>query len=216
MGEFFGFVGQRWSSLLFDAYQHASLVIQCIVIAVIIGVGLGIAVYRSALGSAIATASTSAILTVPSFAMLGLLIPAFGLGVIPTAITLTLYALLPIVRNTIVGLANIDPAVTGAAKGIGMSRTSVLTKIELRLAWPSLLAGMRVATQMVMGIAAIAAFAKGPGLGNWIFSGLAAVGSVNAVDRALAGTVGVIILALIADLLFVVLGRLTTSRGIRG
>lgn len=215
MGEFFTFVGQRWSSLLFDTYQHASLVIQCIVVAVIVGVGLGVAVYRSALGSAIATASTSAILTIPSFAMLGLLIPPFGLGVVPTVVTLTLYALLPIVRNTIVGLTNIDPAVTGAARGIGMSRSSVLTRIELRLAWPSILAGMRVATQMLMGIAAIAAFAKGPGLGNWIFSGLAAVGSVNAVNRAMAGTLGVIVLALLIDLLFVALGRVTTSRGIR-
>ncbi|WP_020496834.1 ABC transporter permease subunit [Sciscionella marina] len=215
MNQFFEFVGQRWGSLLFDLYQHGSLVLQCTVLAVVIGVGIGIAVYSSPGGSAIATALTSAILTIPSFALFGLFIPVLGLGVQPAVITLTLYALLPIVRNTIVGLANIDPAVTGAARGIGMHRLGVLTRIELRLAWPSILAGTRVSVQMLMGIAAIAAFAKGPGLGGSIFSGLAAIGSKTAVDRALAGTIGIVVLALVVDGLLVLLGRFTTSPGVR-
>lgn len=215
MNEFFQFIAQRWSSLLFDTYQHASLVIQCTIIAAIIGVGIGVMVYRSPLGSTVATALTSAILTIPSFAMFGLFIPFLGLGVPPTVTTLTLFGLLPIVRNTIVGLATIDPSVTGAARGIGMNRLRVLTSIELRLAWPSILAGTRVSLQMLMGIAAISAFAKGPGLGGQIFSGLAAIGSKTSVDRALTGTVGVIVLALIVDGLLVLLGRFTTSKGIR-
>ncbi|HWC79835.1 MAG TPA: ABC transporter permease [Pseudonocardiaceae bacterium] len=213
---FWGFVGPRWQELLFDAYQHASAVIQCTIIAAIIGVLIGVAVYRSPGGSAIATALASAILTIPSFALLGLLIPWLGLGVKPTVTALVLYALLPIVRNTIVGLDGIDPAVPDAARGIGMSRAGVLTRVELRLAWPSILAGMRVSTQLLMGIAAVAAYAKGPGLGNMIFSGLAAIGSANAVNRALAGTVGVIIIALLLDLVYSIIGRLTISRGIRG
>lgn len=213
---FFGFVGPRWPELLFDSYQHASAVVQCTILAALIGVLLGIAVYRSPGGSAVATALTSAILTIPSFAMLGLLIPFLGLGVRPTVTALVLYALLPIVRNTIVGLGGVDPAVTDAARGIGMSRLSVLTRIELRLAWPSILAGMRVSTQLLMGIAAVAAFAKGPGLGNMIFSGLAAIGSANAVNRALAGTVGVVLIALILDFAYFLIGRLTTPRSIRG
>jgi osmoprotectant transport system permease protein len=190
--------------------------VQCTILAAIIGVLIGVAVYRSPMGSSIATALASTILTVPSFALLGLLIPVLGLGVRPTVTALVLYALLPIVRNTIVGLANVDPAVTDAARGIGMSRIGVLGRVELRLAWPSILAGMRVSTQLLMGIAAIAAYAKGPGLGNMIFTGLAAIGSVNAVNRALAGTLGVVIIALILDAIYVLIGRLTTSRGIRG
>lgn len=213
---FWGFVSPRWPEILFDSYQHASAVVQCTILAAIIGVLIGVAVYRSPLGSSIATALASTILTVPSFALLGLLIPILGLGVRPTVTALVLYALLPIVRNTIVGLANVDPAVTDAARGIGMSRLGVLSRIELRLAWPSILAGMRVSTQLLMGIAAIAAYAKGPGLGNMIFTGLAAIGSVNAVNRALAGTLGVVIIALILDAIYVLIGRLTTSRGIRG
>jgi osmoprotectant transport system permease protein len=213
---FWDFVSPRWPEILFDSYQHASAVVQCTILAAIIGVLIGVAVYRSPLGSSIATALASTILTVPSFALLGLLIPVLGLGVKPTVTALVLYALLPILRNTIVGLANVDPAVTDAARGIGMSRVGVLGRVELRLAWPSILAGMRVSTQLLMGIAAIAAYAKGPGLGNMIFTGLAAIGSVNAVNRALAGTVGVVIIALILDAIYVLIGRLTTSRGIRG
>lgn len=213
---FWGFVSPRWPEILFDSYQHASAVVQCTILAAIIGVLIGVAVYRSPLGSSIATALASTILTVPSFALLGLLIPVLGLGVRPTVTALVLYALLPILRNTIVGLANVDPAVTDAARGIGMSRIGVLGRVELRLAWPSILAGMRVSTQLLMGIAAIAAYAKGPGLGNMIFTGLAAIGSVNAVNRALAGTLGVVIIALILDAIYVLIGRLTTSRGIRG
>jgi osmoprotectant transport system permease protein len=213
---FLDYVASRWQSLLVDSYQHVSMVVQCIVLATIVGVLVGVAVYRSPAGAAVATALSSAILTIPSFALFGLLIPVLGLGVAPSVVTLVLYALLPIIRNTIVGLSTVDQPVLDAARGIGMSRFGVLTRVELRLAWPAILAGMRVSTQMLMGIAAIAAYAKGPGLGNLIFSGLNQLGGANALNMAIAGTVGVIVLALLLDAVFVLFGRLTTSRGIRG
>jgi osmoprotectant transport system permease protein len=209
------FVTDRWPRLAAEAYQHASVVIQCTVIAAIIGIAVGVAVYRSPLGSTIATALASTILTIPSFALLGLLIPFLGLGVAPTVTALVLYALLPIVRNTIVGLGGVDAAVTDAARGIGMNRLRVLTRVELRLAWPAVLAGMRVSTQMLMGIAAIAAYAKGPGLGTEIFSGLNRAGAANAMNQALAGTIGIVLMALVIDGGYLVIARLTTSRGIR-
>jgi osmoprotectant transport system permease protein len=184
-------------------------------LAACIGVVIGIAVYRSPIGSALATALASTILTVPSFALLGLLIPVFGLGSNTTVVALVLYALLPIVRNTIVGLAGVDPAISDAAKGIGMSRFGVLTRVELRLAWPAILAAMRVATQMLMGIAVIAAYAKGPGLGSEVFSGLANAGSANSLNEALTGTLGVVVLALVLDGGYVLINRLTVSRGVR-
>lgn len=212
---FLNYVASRWQQLLVDSYQHASMVVQCIVLAALIGVLVGVAVYRSPAGAAIATALSSAILTIPSFALFGLLIPLFGLGVAPSVVTLVLYALLPIVRNTIVGLSTVDQPVLDAARGIGMGRFTVLTKVELRLAWPAILTGMRVSAQMLMGIAAIAAYAKGPGLGNLIFSGVSRLGGANAVNMAVAATLGVIILALLLDGIFVLIGRLTTSRGLR-
>lgn len=209
------FVYERRQQLLTDSYLHVSAVVQSVLIAGVVAVLIGIAVYRSPIGSAVATGLASTVLTLPSFALLGLLIPILGLGVAPTVTALVLYGLLPIIRNTILGLASVDPAVTDAARGVGMGRLHVLGRIELPLAWPSILAGVRVSTQMLMGILAIAAYAKGPGLGNLIFSGLSRVGSPTAVPQALTGTVLIVILALVLDGLLVLLGRLTTSRGIR-
>jgi osmoprotectant transport system permease protein len=209
------FISARKQQLATDSYLHVSAVVQSVVIATVLAVAIGILVYRSPIGSSVATGLASTVLTIPSFALLGLLIPIMGLGVAPTVTALVLYALLPIIRNTIIGLAAVDPAVTDAARGVGMNRLAVLGRIELPLAWPSILAGMRVSTQMLMGILAIAAYAKGPGLGNLIFSGLSRVGSPNAVPQALTGTLLIVILALILDGLYVVVGRLTISRGIR-
>lgn len=217
MNDLWDFVSTRYQQLAVDSYLHVSAVVQSVIIATIISLLVGILVYRSPVGSALATALTSTILTIPSFALLGVLIviPGVGLGVTPTIIALVLYSLLPIVRNTIVGLASVDPATVDAAKGIGMSRFGVLTRVELRLAWPAILAGIRVSTQLAMGILAIAAYAKGPGLGNLIFSGLARLGTPTAVPQALSATILVVVLALILDGLLLLIGRATTSRGIR-
>jgi osmoprotectant transport system permease protein len=212
---FWEYLGNRHQQLLTDAYQHASAVFQCMVVATLLGVLIGVATYRSEWAGNFATLTTAGILTIPSLAMIGLLIPIVGLGVPPTVITLTLYGLLPIVRNSIVGLRGVDPSLVEAARGIGMSRLTQLLKVELPLAWPPILTGIRVATQMLMGIAAIAAYASGPGLGNVIFRGLASLGSANALNQVLAGTVGIIILALLFDAAYVLIGRLTIPRGIR-
>ena len=161
------------------------------------------------------TTATATLLTIPALAMIGLLIPVVGLGVPPTVIALTLYGLLPIVRNAIVGLRGVDPSLVDAAKGIGMSRVARLARVELPLAWPPILTGIRVSTQMLMGIAAIAAYASGPGLGNLIFRGIASLGSKNALNQVLAGTLGIIVLALLFDAAYVLIGRLTIPRGIR-
>ncbi|MFT7838006.1 ABC transporter permease [Saccharothrix sp. BKS2] len=213
---FWEFVADRWNRLLVEALLHVSAVVQCTVLAAVIGVGVGVAVYRSPVGSTIATALTSAVLTIPSFALLGLLIPVLGLGVEPTVVALVLYGLLPIVRNTIVGLSGVDGAVRDAARGIGMTRLGTLTRIELRLAWPAILTGTRISAQMLMGIAAIAAYVRGPGLGVEIFAGLTRAGSANATNQAIAGTLGIVVLALVLDGVFALIGRFTTSRGIRG
>ncbi|MFE5143315.1 ABC transporter permease [Streptomyces fagopyri] len=212
---FWEYLSGRRQQLLMDAYQHASVVFQCMVVATLIGVVLGVVTYRSDWAGGLATTTTSTILTVPSLAMIGLLIPIVGLGVPPTVIALTLYGLLPVVRNAIVGLRGVDPALVDAAKGIGMSRAARLLKVELPLAWPPILTGIRVSTQMLMGIAAIAAYASGPGLGNEIFRGIGSLGSKNALNQVLAGTVGIIILALLFDAAYVLIGRLTIPRGIR-
>jgi osmoprotectant transport system permease protein len=213
---FWSFLAHRHQQLLFDTYQHASAVLQCVVVATVLGVLIGVATYRSPWAGGLATTTTAMILAVPSLALIGLLIPVLGLGVPPTVTALVLYGLLPIVRNSVVGLRGVDPELVEAARGIGMSRLARLLRVELPLAWPPILTGIRVSTQMLMGIAAIAAYASGPGLGNEIFRGIASLGSANALDEVLAGTLGIVVLALLFDAAYALIGRLTIPRGIRG
>jgi osmoprotectant transport system permease protein len=210
---FWEYLGNRHQQLLTDAWQQVAAVFPCVVAATVLGVLIGLVTCRTAWAAA--TAATSTLLSIPSLATIGLLIPLVGLGVPPTVTALTLYGLLPIARNAIVGLRGVDPTLIDAARGMGMSRTARLFRVELPLAWPLILAGIRVSTQMLMGIAAIAAFASGPGLGNEIFRGLDSPGSGNALNQVLAGTLGIIVLALLFDAAYVLIGRLTTSRGIR-
>ncbi|MET7718075.1 ABC transporter permease [Streptomyces sp. NPDC005407] len=213
---FWEYLGTRYQQLLVDAYQHASAVFQCMVVATVLGVLIGVLTYRTEWAGNLAITTTASILTVPSLALLGLLVPVVGLGVAPTVIALTLYGLLPVVRNAVVGLRGVDRALVEAAKGMGMSRFAQLLRVELPLAWPPILTGVRVSTQMLMGIAAIAAFASGPGLGNQIFRGISSLGSANALNEVLSGTLGILVLALLFDAGYVLIGRLTISRGIRG
>lgn len=192
-----------------------SLVVQCLILATVISVVVAALVYRSSTLTSLANSVSAIGLTIPSFALIGLLIAPFGFGVTPAVIVVTFFAALPILRNAVVGLTGIDKGVIESARGIGMSRFRTLVQVELPMAWPVILAGVRVSAQMVMGIAAITAYALGPGLGGFIFSGLSRLGGANSLESVITGVVAVIILALILDLLLVGLGRITTPRGIR-
>lgn len=210
-----GFVRDSQQQILFASWQHFSLVVQCLVLATVLAVVLSALVYRSRTASALANGVSAMGLTIPSFALIGLLIAPFGFGVVPAVIVVTFFATLPILRNAVVGLNSIPASVVESARGIGMSRFRTLATVELPMAWPIILAGIRVSAQMVMGIAAVAAYTLGPGLGGFIFSGLSRLGGANAFESVVVGVVGVILLAIILDLLLVALSRLTTSRGIR-
>jgi osmoprotectant transport system permease protein len=211
----FEFIGERFRQILFASWQHFSLVAQCLILATIIAVVIAALVYRNKSLSSLANGVSAIGLTIPSFAAIGLLIAPFGFGVTPAVIVVTFFAALPIVRNAIVGLAGISPSVVESARGIGMSRMRTLATVELPMAWPVILSGIRVSAQMVMGVAAIAAYALGPGLGGFIFSGLSRLGGAKAFDSVLVGVIGVVILAFILDLILLGIGRLTTPRGIR-
>ncbi|WP_292652321.1 ABC transporter permease [Nocardioides sp.] len=154
-------------------------------------------------------------LTIPGFALVGLLMPATGIGSTTAFICVCFYAVLPILRNAVVGLQGVEPVLLESARGMGMGEAAVIARVRLPLAWPVILAGIRVSLQMSMGIAAIAAYVLGPGLGSYIFTGLAQIGGKNALNYALVGTLGVVLLALILDLLLVLVGRVTIPKGIR-
>jgi osmoprotectant transport system permease protein len=212
---FFEYLEGRWEHLLELSIEHATLTAVAVGVAIVIGVGVGAATHRHAQASTVALGLAGAILTIPSFALFALLIPLLGLGFKPAVVALVAYALLPIMRNTVTGLQGVDRAVVESARGMGMSSRQTLLRIELPLAWPVILAGIRVSTLLVLGIAAVAAVVNGPGLGNDIFAGLARLGSPVAMNMILAGTLGVVILALIFDGIYAVIGRLTVSVGIR-
>jgi osmoprotectant transport system permease protein len=214
-GELLAFWAKRWDDILQLAVGHLVVVLLALVFATIIGVGVGLLVWNRPVGRSLAVTSAAVILTIPSLALLAAMIPLFGLGWTPTLIGLTLYSLLPIIRNTVVGLREVPPAIMESAKGMGMSPARVLVAIQLPIAWPVIITGVRVAAQLTIGIAAIGAYVGGPGLGQMIFQGLSSLGSKNALNYALTGTVCVIILALLVDALFTVITKNTTSKGLR-
>lgn len=197
--------------------DHAIIVMIAVALATVIGVALGILTYRTDRPRELVLAVTATFLTIPSLALFGLFIaiPMLGLGGRSVVVGLVMYGLLPIVRNTIVGLREVDPAVVESAQGMGMGRNERLWRIELPLAWPVILTGMRVSTLVLIGIAAIGAYINGPGLGELIFSGLARIGSATALNQVLAGILGIMLLAVLFDLVYVAIFRLTTSKGIR-
>jgi osmoprotectant transport system permease protein len=211
---FLNYLASRWDHLLELAIAHAEVVFISLLIATAIGVTTGVLVYRRERTAEVVLAVTSTFLTIPSFALFGLLLPIFGLGWLPTIFALVIYALLPIVRNTIVGLRSVDPAIAESAQGMGMGRWSRLFRIELPLAWPVIITGLRVSTLIIVGIAAIAAYVNGPGLGEDIFQGISRIGSAVALNLVLGAVLAVIVLALLFDGFFAVLGKLTTSRGL--
>lgn len=215
MQDFVQFMVRRWPQWLGLIAEHIALVLAAIVVATLLGMTLGVLVHRSSAASSLATALTGTVLTVPSLALFAFMVVWLGLGNSSAVVALAAYALLPIVRNTITGLQGVDPAVGESASGMGMSRRQRLLRVELPLAWPVILAGVRVATMLIVSIAAIAAYVGADGLGNWIFNGLARRGSVVALPLILAGTLGVVVVAFALDAFYLAIGRLTTSKGIR-
>lgn len=209
------FLVKRADDMLELGLGHAAVVAAAVLVSTVLGVALGILTYQHERARETALAVTGSFLTIPSFALFILLLGPLGLGWRPVLFALVLYGLMPIVRNTITGLREVDPAIVESAKGMGYSRRQRLLRIELPLAWPVIITGVRVTSLILLGIAAIGAIVNGPGYGELIFTGLARVGTPVAINMVLAGAVGVMILAVVFDIAFYAVKRLTTSRGIR-
>ena len=208
-------LNDRWSGILNLTLEHIAVVAISLAIALVVGVAVGVAVWNKPISRAAALAAAGIAITIPSLALLALLSPLLGLGWGPTVVALVFYSLLPIIRNTVVGLREVPADVLESARGMGMSRTRVMLTTQLPIAWPLIITGVRVAAQLVIGIAAIAAYVAGPGLGQYIFTGLSSLGSKNAINYALTGTAVIIVLALLVDGAFILISRYTTSRGLR-
>ncbi len=209
------YLARRWDVVLGLTIEHLIAVAIAVGIATVIGVALGVLVYRNDRAVTVVLVTTNTLFTIPALAYFGALIVIVGLGWTAAITVLTIYALLPIVRNTITGLREVDPAIVRAATGMGMSRLQLLLRIELPLAYPVILSGLRVATVLIVGIAAIGAYVAGPGLGELIFSAISSVGTARALPEIVIGTVAIIFVALLLDALLALLGRLTTPRGLQ-
>lgn len=198
---------ERHPDEIFQAtVEHIWLVGIAMLIAVAVGVPLGILVARRPWLSKPILGAANVAETIPSLALFGFLLPVPWLGDRAARLAiaaLALYALLPIIRNTAAGIASVDPAVREAARGMGMTPRQILFKVELPLSMSTVLAGVRVATVLTIGIATIAAAVGAGGLGEYIFRGLAMVNN----SLILAGAIPAALLALAADFLLSVLER---------
>lgn len=206
---FWKYLDDRHHQLLLDACRHAGVVVQCTVVASLLGVLIAVATRHSERAGDLATATAGTFLTVPALAMIGLLVPVVGLGAASTVTALTLCGLLPVLRNSLAGLRALAPPPVEADRGTGLLDPARLLRVDLPLAWPSILTGMRSSTRVLTGVAAITAYASGPGLGNEIFRGLGSPDGKNALNEVLAGTLGIVVLSLLFDAAYLLLGRLT-------
>ncbi len=157
----------------------------------------------------------SVFLTIPSLALFTIFIPIVGLGFAPSFIALFLYALLPIMRNTVAGLDSVDSSILESAKGMGLTSGQILRKVQLPLAWPIMLAGIRVSALLTVGISAIATLVAGGGLGDFIKSGLARLPLPNSLEAIWTGVILSLALALVVDFILRTVGRFTNPSGVR-
>ncbi|WP_010223434.1 ABC transporter permease [Pseudomonas donghuensis] len=205
-----------WAQVLHLTWQHITLVGIAVSLAIVIGVPLGILMTRfPALASPLQAAAT-VLLTIPSIALFGLLLPFYstfgqGLGPLPAITAVFLYSLLPILRNTYLALTNVEPGIREAARGIGMTFGQRLRMVELPIAVPVILAGVRTAVVMNIGVMTIAATIGAGGLGVLILTSI----SRSDMSMLLVGAVLVSLLAIIADLLLQILQRALTPEGLR-
>lgn len=187
-----------WREIFAKTLTHMGMTFLALLMAIVVAVPLGIMLYWRPVLSTIVVSITGLLQTIPSIALLAVMIPLLGIGVLPAVVALFMYALLPIVQNTITGLQSVDPRLKDAADGIGMNRYQKLRWVELPLALPSLLAGIRTAAVINIGTATLAAFIGAGGLGEFIVTGLA----LNNTSLILRGAIPAALLAILVEFLF--------------
>ena len=194
------FFRQHRGEILAATFEHLQLVVIAMTVAILTGVPLGLLLVHRKFLRTLALGIASILQTIPSLALFGFLIPIpfiGGIGKRTAIVALALYALLPILRNTYVGLTSIDPAVLESAEAMGMTNTQILLRVRFPLAFAFILAGIRTATIITIGVATIAAAIGAGGLGTFIFRGVALVSD----KLLLAGAIPAALLAILADLL---------------
>jgi osmoprotectant transport system permease protein len=199
----FAYLASNWPRILDLALHHIELSLYAVALALAIGVPLGILCYTARPVAVVVLNAVSIIYTVPTLALFGLMLPLIGIGFVPAVVAVVLYSLLPIVQNTYTGLTAVAPEIREAAKGVGMSAGGRLWRVELPLALPVISAGVRVAVVNAVGMMTLASLIGAGGLGDLIFRGISTLSWV----LVLAGSIPVLLLAVLADLALKALER---------
>ncbi|QQL48989.1 ABC transporter permease/substrate-binding protein [Mucilaginibacter ginkgonis] len=189
------FMVQESDKLGTQTLEHVGLTFIALLLAIIIGLPLGIFIARRQKLSGLVLGIAGVLQTIPSIALLGFMIPVLGIGPKPAIAALLIYALLPVIRNTFTGITGVDASVKEAATAMGMSKAQMLTKVELPLAMPVILAGIRTAAVINVGVATLASLIAAGGLGEFIFGGI----SLNNTNMILAGAIPAALLAILFD-----------------
>lgn len=200
---FWQFIVEQHEKLMEQVIQHLGLTFLSLFLAILVGLPLGILIAQKRKLSNPVLGIAGILQTIPSIALLGFMIPAFGIGATPAIVALLIYALLPIIRNTYTGITEVNPIVIEAAKAMGMNRKQLLFKVELPLAMPVIIAGIRTAAVINVGVATLASFVAAGGLGEFIFGGI----SLNNTNMILAGAIPAALLAILLDQIIAVLQK---------
>ncbi|MED2971182.1 ABC transporter permease [Fictibacillus sp. B-59209] len=205
------FLNSNWTELLFKTWEHFYISLTAVILGILVAVPLGISLTRIPGIAGFVMGLVGVIQTLPSLAILAFFIPLLGVGKIPAVIALFFYSVLPILRNTYTGVKGLDKNLLEAGHGMGMTGWERILYVEIPLAIPIIMAGIRVSTVYLIGWATLASFIGAGGLGDYIFSGL----NLYQPEFIIAGAVPVTLLALLLDLL---LGRLeyaVTPKGMK-
>lgn len=213
--DIFNFILDNWEIIGSRTAEHLSLVSLAVGLAILTGVPIGIAITQNQHAANIVLYVASIIITIPSIALFGIMIPVLsligqGIGYLPAVIAVLLYSQLPIIRNTYTAINNVDPALREAARGIGMTNMQRLRMVEIPLAVPVIMAGVRTAVVMNIGVMAIATYIGAGGLGTFIARGI----SQSDSRQLIVGALAVSLLAIVADTILAMIQKKFTPKGV--
>ncbi len=208
---FFEFFTYRLDEIGEALVKHIQITAMAVGLAILIGVPLGILITKKKKLANIVINITNTFQTLPSLALFGLIIPILGIGLVPSVFVLFLYALLPIIKNTYIGINNVDLASIEAGRGMGMKKSQILTMVEIPLALPVIMGGIRISTVINIGTATIAALIGAGGLGDFIFKGI----SMNSNNMILTGAVPTALLAISVDFILGKIEKALVPKGIK-
>ncbi|KFI02920.1 glycine betaine/carnitine/choline/choline sulfate ABC transporter permease OpuCB [Bacillus spizizenii] len=212
MNQMMTFLQTNGGELLYKTGEHLYISLIAVVLGIIVAVPLGVALTRMKKGAGAIIGVVNIVQTLPSLAILAFFIPLLGVGKVPAIVALFFYSVLPILRNTYTGIKGVNKNLLESGKGIGMTGWEQIRFVEIPLAIPIIMAGIRTSTIYLIGWATLASFIGGGGLGDYIFIGL----NLYQPEYIIGGAVPVTILAIIIDYVLAVTERKVTPKGLQG